>query len=133
MYHWCTWNALGTRLAALTTSTNTAPSDQVDPPMFEGANDAALVVSQSRFVRENGKMVPGPAVLALLRPGPDGWQEELLLDPESNVIHKAKLFTFFGTNAPTSEQHTHGLLHADLPRQSVNTSSKCCQAYSGFW
>jgi len=49
-----------------------------------------LLVSQAQFIRKDGKPVPGPAKLVLLKMGENGvWVPEVMEDPESNVFHKA--------------------------------------------
>lgn len=58
-------------------------------PPDNGKAPAKLVVSQSRFLKKNGKLVPGPATVDLLTPGDDLWPSETLEDPASNVFHKA--------------------------------------------
>ncbi len=50
----------------------------------------SLIVSQAWFKKEGGKMDPQPAKMVLYRMAPDGsWHEEVILDPDSNVFHKA--------------------------------------------
>ena len=55
-----------------------------------------LLMTQSVFEHvkgPDGKMMPkpGPATLVIVRKTPDGWEDVLLQDPESNVFHKAMM------------------------------------------
>ena len=63
----------------------------------EKEEGAVLLISQSQFFKEaqpdgSKKTVPGPARLAIARPGSPEWSEEVIEDPESNVFHKAMVF-----------------------------------------
>ncbi len=50
----------------------------------------SLIVSQAWFKKTGGKMQPQPAKMVLYRMAPDGsWHEEIILDKDSNVFHKA--------------------------------------------
>jgi hypothetical protein len=62
------------------------------PPLqepLEGGPYPALLVTQAQFTEENGKPVPGPAKLLIVRKTPDGWKTVTIEDPDSNVFHKA--------------------------------------------
>jgi hypothetical protein len=57
-----------------------------------------LLLGQAQFFKETTpdgkkKTVPGPARLVVLRQGGDQWQREVLEDSESNVFHKAIVWT----------------------------------------
>lgn len=61
-------------------------------------DEAVLLISQSQFFKKtqpdgSKKTVPGPARLVIARPGKPKWSEEVLEDPESNVFHKAMIYT----------------------------------------
>jgi hypothetical protein len=60
---------------------------------LEGGPYPALLMVQSQFLERDGKPVPGPARLDIVRRTPDGWREVVVEDPESNVFHKAVAFT----------------------------------------
>jgi hypothetical protein len=49
----------------------------------------ALLVSQAQFAEQDGKTVPGPAKLMIVRKAAGGWTASVLEDPDSNVFHKA--------------------------------------------
>jgi hypothetical protein len=59
---------------------------------LEGGPHPALLVVQSQFFKVDGKPRPGPARLDIVRKTPDGWQEVVVEDPDSNVFHKAMAF-----------------------------------------
>ncbi|MBN2800799.1 MAG: VCBS repeat-containing protein [Deltaproteobacteria bacterium] len=60
------------------------------PPAAVPVVGPALLMVQAQFVKDAaGKTVPGPAKLVIWREGAEGWSQELLEDPESNVFHKA--------------------------------------------
>jgi len=49
-----------------------------------------IMISQAWFKKTGGKMQPQPAKMVLYRMADDGsWHEEIILDPDSNVFHKA--------------------------------------------
>ncbi|MBN1824859.1 MAG: VCBS repeat-containing protein [Candidatus Eisenbacteria bacterium] len=55
---------------------------------------ATVYLAQAQFIQERGKdgknhAVPGPARMVILTRGANGWDEEVVEDPESNVFHKA--------------------------------------------
>jgi hypothetical protein len=56
---------------------------------LEGGPFPALLVTQAQFVEKDGKPVPGPAKLMIVRSTPDGWKTVIVEDPDSNVFHKA--------------------------------------------
>jgi hypothetical protein len=56
---------------------------------LEGGPYPALLVTQAQFVEKDGKPVPGPAKLMIVRKTPDGWKTVIIEDPDSNVFHKA--------------------------------------------
>ena len=49
----------------------------------------SLLVTQAQFTDKDGKPVPGPAKLLIIRKTPDGWKTVTIEDPDSNVFHKA--------------------------------------------
>lgn len=49
----------------------------------------SLLMVQAQFVKKDGKPVPGPAKLVILRKSGDDFVPEVVEDPESNVFHKA--------------------------------------------
>lgn len=50
----------------------------------------SLLLAQAQFYDGNdGKPVPGPALLTVMRKGADGWTSSRIEDPDSNVYHKA--------------------------------------------
>jgi hypothetical protein len=53
----------------------------------------SLLVVQSQFTEVDGKPVPGPARLDIVRMRGEGWQEVVVEDPDSNVFHKAMAYT----------------------------------------
>jgi hypothetical protein len=54
---------------------------------------SGLVLSLAQFVVQEGKPVPGPARLEFLSRTGGAWRMTELEDPQSNVFHKAMLFT----------------------------------------
>ena len=81
-----------------------ADSTSSEPAVDGGNGDAAaqkqevlvpseptpgLMMVQAQFIQVDGKPVPGPAKMVLIRNTADGWSEEIIEDPESNVFHKA--------------------------------------------
>jgi hypothetical protein len=56
---------------------------------LEGGPYPALLVTQAQFAEKDGKPVPGPAKLMIVRKTPDGWKTVIIEDPDSNVFHKA--------------------------------------------
>ncbi len=58
-----------------------------------------LVLALAQFVTKEGKPVPGPARLEFLYRQGGAWKMTALEDPESNVFHKAMVYT--GFDAPT--------------------------------
>jgi len=63
-------------------------------PVPAAVPGATIYLSQAQFIQERGKdgkrrAVPGPARMVVLTRTADGWEEEVLEDPESNVFHKA--------------------------------------------
>jgi len=56
---------------------------------LEGGPYPALLVTQAQFVEQDGKPVPGPAKLLIVRSTPQGWKTVTIEDPDSNVFHKA--------------------------------------------
>jgi hypothetical protein len=56
---------------------------------LEGGPYPALLVTQAQFTEKDGKPVPGPAKLVIVRNTPDGWKTVTIEDPDSNVFHKA--------------------------------------------
>ena len=64
----------------------------INDPIKREKSPAILMV-QSVFERDAaGKIAPGPAVLSLFRKDGNQFTEERILDPESNVFHKAMPF-----------------------------------------
>jgi VCBS repeat protein len=62
------------------------------PPLLEpleGGPYPSLLVTQAQFTEQDGKPVPGPAKLLIVRKTPDGWKTVTIEDPDSNVFHKA--------------------------------------------
>ncbi len=68
--------------------TTTRPED---PPVSANtpAERATLLVAQAHFEPKGDDMVPGPAKLVLMHREGDAWTSETILDPDSNVFHKA--------------------------------------------
>jgi hypothetical protein len=68
---------------------------KADPP----AEGATLYLAQAQFIKETipdsdeTKIVPGPARLVVWTYQAEGWIEEVIEDPDSNVFHKAAWFT----------------------------------------
>lgn len=53
-----------------------------------------ILLSQAQFIRpEGGGVKPGPARLVILQPDGDEWTRTVLEDPDSNVFHKAIVWT----------------------------------------
>jgi len=52
----------------------------------------ALLVTQAQFTEKDGKPVPGPAKLLIVRKTPDGWKTVTIEDPDSNVFHRAMAY-----------------------------------------
>lgn len=73
------------------TTAPAVPAAPVAPPVATtpAAPGPALLVSQAWFKREGGTTKPQPAKLVIWRKSGDVWRSETLLDPESNVFHKA--------------------------------------------
>lgn len=71
------------------------PKVEAVKPAVDGA---VLLLSQAQFISktdpETGKSVPvpGPARLSIWTRHSEGWQEEILEDPDSDVFHKAAWF-----------------------------------------
>ncbi len=68
-----------------------SPTPDLTPPEevpLQGPLPALLMV-QAHFVREGGRPVPQPAKLVIWRTDGDRWEGEEVLDPDSNVFHKA--------------------------------------------
>ena len=62
------------------------------PPRQEplvGGPYPSLLVTQAQFVEKDGKPIPGPAKLLIVRNTPEGWKTVTIEDPDSNVFHKA--------------------------------------------
>ena len=58
---------------------------------------ATIYISQAQFLQKKGRdgrmhPVPGPARLEILTRTKEGWGEEIIEDPDSNVFHKAAWF-----------------------------------------
>jgi hypothetical protein len=68
--------------------TRTADAPPRQEPL-EGGPYPALLVTQAQFAEKDGKPVPGPAKLMIVRKTPDGWKTVIIEDPDSNVFHKA--------------------------------------------
>jgi hypothetical protein len=49
----------------------------------------SLLVTQAQFTEKDGKPIPGPAKLVIVRNTPEGWKTVTIEDPDSNVFHKA--------------------------------------------
>lgn len=81
-------------------STAAAPAPAPEPPRrdaLEGGPYPALLVTQAHFVERTGpdgkrEAVPGPGRLVIVRDTPDGWKKVVVDDPDSNVIHKARIW-----------------------------------------
>ena len=56
--------------------------------VLEGGPFPALLMVQSQFIKKDGKSVPGPAVLDIVRKKPDGWEEVVV---EERLIVKKNL------------------------------------------
>lgn len=69
-------------------STDGAAKPAAAAPMPEGPLPALLMV-QAFFTQEGGRPKPGPAKLVIWRTDGERWFDETLLDPDSNVFHKA--------------------------------------------
>jgi len=70
----------------------TGCGEKKEPKVFTGMPD--LVLTQAQFHDEKGddgetKSVPGAAKMVLAYHTSDGWDYEIVEDPESNVFHKA--------------------------------------------
>jgi hypothetical protein len=81
-------------------STAAAPAPASEPPRrdaLEGGPYPALLVTQAHFVDRTGpdgkrETIPGPGRLVIVRETPDGWKKVVVDDPDSNVIHKARIW-----------------------------------------
>ncbi|MBN1296719.1 VCBS repeat-containing protein [bacterium] len=67
-------------------------------PVAPPAEGSALYLAQAQFIKEvdpvtgESKSRPGPARLSIWTKTADGWSEEVIEDPESDVFHKAAWF-----------------------------------------
>ncbi len=52
----------------------------------------SLLLAQAWLTKEGGKITPQPAKLAIWTKGDEGWTSSELLDPDSNVFHKAMAY-----------------------------------------
>jgi hypothetical protein len=87
-----------------------APSKPASPPPSKPAPQApaaaalpepdtlpnGLVLALAQFVKKEGKPVPGPARLEFLFRKDGRWQTTAVEDADSNVFHKAMVYTGFG-------------------------------------
>lgn len=73
------------------TSATSAPSPAGAPRQepLDGGPYPSLLVTQAQFTEKDGKPVPGPAKLLIVRNTPEGWKTVTVEDPDSNVFHKA--------------------------------------------
>ncbi|MBW2253946.1 MAG: VCBS repeat-containing protein, partial [Deltaproteobacteria bacterium] len=81
-----------------------APSEPAEPSKLGEGPHPALLVSQAHFVLEGGAPIPQPGKVVILRTDGKTWEEEVILDEGSNVVHKALpwrggLLTIGGTRA----------------------------------
>ena len=67
-----------------------ASESQVEKPAEPSKSLPALLVAYSHFAKVNGKITPQPAKLVVWRTDGDHWWSHEILDPDSNVFHKAK-------------------------------------------
>ena len=86
------------------TTDEASPSETEEPTAKLEGPAPALLISQAWFERKDGKPVPQPAKLLILRTDGTSWHEEIVLDPDSNVFHKAMwwrdgILTIGGTKA----------------------------------
>ncbi len=84
----CGGEPSGTSKEAAPTPTRAADAPPHQEPL-EGGPYPALLVTQAQFTEKDGKPIPGPAKLVIVRSTPDGWKTVTLEDPDSNVFHKA--------------------------------------------
>ncbi|HPQ40017.1 MAG TPA: VCBS repeat-containing protein [bacterium] len=78
------------------------PTEKPGPKVTEAgepAEGSVLYLAQAQFIKstdeETGEMTtaPGPARLVIWTMTADGWREEVIEDPDSDVFHKAAWFT----------------------------------------
>jgi hypothetical protein len=80
-------------------SQDAAPAPVPAPGPASAEPDAyprGIVLALAQFVKKDGKSVPGPAQLEFLFRAGGEWQTRTLDDPESNVFHKAMLYSGSG-------------------------------------
>ncbi len=80
------------------------PAAPPAPPPLSASPHPALLVVQAWFELDGRRPIPQPAKLTILRTDGARWEAETLLDPESNVFHKAVpwrdgILTIGGTKA----------------------------------
>jgi hypothetical protein len=68
------------------------------PPSTPADLPSGIVLALAQFVTQDGKSVPGPARLEFLSRTGGAWKMTALEDPQSNVFHKAMLYT--GADGP---------------------------------
>ena len=85
----CGGEQKGTETAKDAPAPGAAPAGAVKREPLAGGPYPALLVTQAQFTEKDGKPVPGPAKLLIVRNTPDGWKTVTIEDPDSNVFHKA--------------------------------------------
>jgi hypothetical protein len=78
----------GKDAAAPASATGAAPLRE---PLVGGPYPS-LLVTQAQFTEKDGKPIPGPAKLLIVRNTPEGWKTVTIEDPDSNVFHKAMAY-----------------------------------------
>ncbi len=69
------------------------PAPALARELPKGESGPTVLLAQAWFTKgPDGKPVPAPARLEILRPVPWGWARSRLEDPESNVFHKAMIW-----------------------------------------
>ena len=81
----------------LSTTFSCSKTDQTKNAPSPGGPYPTILIAQAQFVYENrdGKRLPkpGPAILTLKQKTPGGWKDTVIEDPQSNVFHKAMIFS----------------------------------------
>jgi len=84
--------ALAIAASACTGAETATPPVPEPAPTLADSPHPALLLSQAWFEMVGGRPVPQPAKLVIWRTDGVTWESETLLDPESNVFHKAILW-----------------------------------------